>query len=258
VILDVDLSARPPAVRLLEQDALRKFHVAVHGVPTGVFDGLDVAVRAAGAGRLDGAEVLVPVDWVRAQAQACGRYDEAWEKDFTAMVEYSDSRGWIEENGTCFRVHCEWEPRARVASAEVAKAAPGRSGGRDNKALVLDFVRLVLHEGRVREGFEKYCAREGYIQHTPDIKDGWDGAVEFLSGLWETFPQFSYDVRHVLTDDENDLVLVHAFARNAADPDDRGAAIFDLFRLNADGLIIEHWDAVQHVPEVAANPQPMF
>lgn len=41
------------------------------------------------------------------------------------------------------------------------------------------------------------------------------------------------------------------------DPGTRGRAIFDLFKLK-NGKIIEHWDAVQDIPEKSANPNGMF
>jgi len=54
---------------------------------------------------------------------------------------------------------------------------------------------------------------------------------------------------------EGDLVAVHS--RFVREPDDRGLAVMDFFRLEG-GKIVEHWDAIQEVPAEAANSNTMF
>jgi len=54
---------------------------------------------------------------------------------------------------------------------------------------------------------------------------------------------------------EGELVVVHAHSR--VNSKDRGYAAIDIFRLE-NGKIVEHWDAVQAVPEKSANSNGMF
>jgi predicted SnoaL-like aldol condensation-catalyzing enzyme len=41
-------------------------------------------------------------------------------------------------------------------------------------------------------------------------------------------------------------------------PTDRRSAVADIFRLNREGKVVEHWDVIQAVPETSANDNSMF
>ena len=133
---------------------------------------------------------------------------------------------------------------ALLSAAQAQTATP--------RAIVLDFFDMVFTQKRVAEGFARHVGAV-YIQHNPRVPDGAEPAVRFLSGRFRDNPEASNALKRVIA--EGDLVMVHHHSRN--NPQDRGLAIIDIFRVDA-GKIVEHWDVIQAVPETAANPNGMF
>ena len=121
----------------------------------------------------------------------------------------------------------------------------------DNRAIVTDFARLFYEERDVRKAFETYVS-EGYIQHNPGIADGRSNAVKVLAPMFSE-PGREFRIEQIIVDGDMAVIHVHAIP----EPGSRGASVFDMYRLE-DGKIVEHWDAIQPVPETASNPHPMF
>jgi predicted SnoaL-like aldol condensation-catalyzing enzyme len=120
-----------------------------------------------------------------------------------------------------------------------------------NREIIEEFARLFYREGAVHEAFEKYV-HPAYIQHNPGIPDGRENAIERLAPMWRR-PGFTTEVLRILVD--GDFAALHIRADNG--PGQTRAAVMDLYRLQ-DGLIVEHWDVIQVVPDESANPHPMF
>jgi predicted SnoaL-like aldol condensation-catalyzing enzyme len=119
-----------------------------------------------------------------------------------------------------------------------------------NKRAVVSYYELAFNEHKPREAVEQYLGSE-YIQHNPQAPDGPEAFIEFV----EAFPEAHVDIRRVMGD--GDIVVTHSLITFNAQ-DDRGTVAADLFRLDDDGKIVEHWDVLQPFPEESANAHPMF
>jgi predicted SnoaL-like aldol condensation-catalyzing enzyme len=123
-----------------------------------------------------------------------------------------------------------------------------------NKKNVVEFYNAVLNE----KDFEKAKTYVGatYIQHNPIGADGLEGIKGFINFLRDKAPNNKSEIKRVFA--EGNYVIVHVHA--VREPGTRGNAIFDLFRLDDNGRVVEHWDAVQPIPDpaTALNKNGMF
>lgn len=125
-----------------------------------------------------------------------------------------------------------------------------------NKKNVVEFYNAVLNE----KNFDKAATYVGatYIQHNPIGADGLEGIKGFIGFLKAKFPNNKSEIKRVFAD--GNYVIVHVHAVRNPGTGERGNAIFDLFRLDDNGKVVEHWDAVQPIPdpEKALNKNGMF
>ena len=139
-----------------------------------------------------------------------------------------------------------------LAFAAMSFAGPARAADLEaNKKAVVDFYNAAIND----KDFDKAAKYLGdkYIQHNPVAADGPEGLKAFLAFLKDKFPNSRSEIKRVFAD--GDFVILHVHA--VREPGTRGSAIFDIFRLE-NGKIVEHWDAIQPVPEKPANNNGMF
>lgn len=92
-----------------------------------------------------------------------------------------------------------------------------------------------------------------YYQHNPKRVNGTAAEREGFVHAFAAMPNLSIDVKRVIAD--GDMVAAHIHFKPS--PEDRGAALMEFFRVR-DGKIVEHWDAMQPVPETSRNTNTMF
>jgi predicted SnoaL-like aldol condensation-catalyzing enzyme len=88
-----------------------------------------------------------------------------------------------------------------------------------------------------------------YIQHNPLVADGIDGVMAFLKQAGRV----PCEVKRIAID--GDLAFVHVRYLSLFGQETAGV---DIFRFDADGKIVEHWDVLQPVPATAKNTNTMF
>ena len=77
-----------------------------------------------------------------------------------------------------------------------------------------------------------------------------DGFVEFLKA---NAPEAHSEILNVFIDGDYVILHVHSIRK----PSTNGRAIIEIFRLE-NGLVDEHWDVIQEIPDESANPNGMF
>jgi predicted SnoaL-like aldol condensation-catalyzing enzyme len=87
---------------------------------------------------------------------------------------------------------------------------------------------------------------DDYVQHNPQAGNGLQAAKDFF-GL---VGPLDVEIHRVIA--EGDLVAVHSNYKTW------NMAGVDIFRLNDDGKIVEHWDVLQQIPETTASGSDMF
>lgn len=111
---------------------------------------------------------------------------------------------------------------------------------------VLTLYQMMINENNAVEGTARFLT-PGYIQHNPLIADGAASLGRYFGDVKSAHPSAHVVVHRIIA--VGDYVFAHVNFVNllSDDLDDPGVAGVDIYKMDADGRALEHWDTLQLV-----------
>ena len=99
----------------------------------------------------------------------------------------------------------------------------------------------------------KLYVGDEYIQHNPLVGDGKQAFIDYFTEMHRDYPDKSIEFVRAIAQD--DTVALHTLQTW---PGNEQYVTMDFFSFDSNGKIIEHWDAIQQVPEQTLNGNTMY
>jgi predicted SnoaL-like aldol condensation-catalyzing enzyme len=120
-----------------------------------------------------------------------------------------------------------------------------------NKQNAIAFYQMA-YGGDPLKATELFVGEE-YIQHNPLVGNGKEPFIAYFEKMHRDYPEKKIEFVRAVA--EGDLVALHT---HQVWPGNEEYVTMDFFRFDSSGKIVEHWDAIQQIPESSANNNSMY
>ena len=121
-----------------------------------------------------------------------------------------------------------------------------------NRQNAIAFYEMMFNDCEPERAVELFVGSQ-YIQHNPHVTDGKQGFITYVKRMAREYPGKRVLIKRSVA--EGNFVVLHC---HQIWPDGLEYAGMDIFRLDDDGKIVEHWDVLQTLPETSAHGNGMF
>ena len=122
---------------------------------------------------------------------------------------------------------------------------------KQNKQNAIAFYKM-SYKGNPKKAVDLFVG-DKYIQHNPLVGDGIQPFIDYFDRMSKEYPNKSIEFVRVIA--EGELVALHT---HQIWPDSVEYVTMDFFRFDNNGKIVEHWDAMQEIPEQSAHKNTMY
>jgi predicted SnoaL-like aldol condensation-catalyzing enzyme len=127
------------------------------------------------------------------------------------------------------------------------------TGGRNGQN-VISYYTMAFNDKNPARAVQLYGG-DDYIQHNPLAANGFDAFIQFVTDFTSSFPDVHVDIKRVFAD--GDFVITHALLTGAVPVyGPHGSKVVDIFRLDPNGKVVEHWDVIAQISATSQNGNP--